>query len=88
MVGDGQSPNVFFVTDQGVVVTITRSFETAHKEWKVLSERSPLVESALEDRKQGTICDVSPEDDGGKLIRRDDSGWFLKHHPQHRYQDY
>jgi len=63
LIGDGQSPNLYFVTDRGVVVTVTRSFEVAREEWKQLSRRSPRLECALEDRKVGVLASVEPESD-------------------------
>lgn len=89
MVGDGKNPNVFFVSDQGVIVTITRNFGIAYKEWRRLSQRLPLVESCLEDRQYGVICDVCPvEDDSPKLTTRDDSGSFLRWRPSHKQSYY
>lgn len=59
MVGDGQKPNVFFVTNKGKVTTITRHFETAHREWiKFATQR---VESMLEDRQTGVIASAGIE---------------------------
>jgi hypothetical protein len=76
-VGDGCQPNLFFVTDNGVVVTITRSFPVAYAEWRAISFRSPRVECALEDRKHGTVCSVAPEaDDIPRLVITDDSHLF------------
>lgn len=74
LIGDGQSPNLYFVTDQGVVVTVTRSLEVAHAEWKELARRLPRVECALEDRKTGVLASVEPEsnEEGAKLRVFDD----------------
>lgn len=83
MVGDGKNPDVFFVSDQGVIVTITKDFGLAYREWRRLASRQPLVESALEDRQHGVIADVSPIEDGGKSLHvYDDSGSFLRYKPQ------
>ena len=80
MVGDGKNPNLFFVTDRGVTIMVTRSFQTAYSQWQSLAHR----ESALEDRKWGVIASVEPRDDGTanhkQLIIIDDSHSFLKHH--------
>ena len=87
MVGDGGSPNVFFVcTFEGKrksrgVIMITRDFQYAYECWSKLSRRNH--ESTLEDRKWGVICSVEPEVEGGKkLIIIDDNQAFLKAHPQ------
>lgn len=78
MVGDGNSPNLYFVSDCGVCITITRNFSLAYQQWRALADRIPRIESALEDRKNGTIADVSPESDdsGAKLIFTDSSRQF------------
>lgn len=70
MVGDGKSPNLYFVTDGGVTVTVTRNRELALREWRELAKRFPRVECALEDRKTGVLCSVAPESDapGARLI--------------------
>lgn len=71
IVGDGKAPNVYFVTDQGVVTTITRDREIALSAWRTLASRWPLVECAVEDRLNGVIADVSPESDvPGARLRR------------------
>lgn len=80
MVGDGGQPNVFFVTDQGVTVTITTDFEVAYEHWKKLAARRPRVESALEDRLTGCLASVEPVDDepNARLCVIDDTD-MLKH---------
>lgn len=71
-VGDGCSPNLYFVIDQGIVVAITRRYDEALVAWRRLADRFPLVESALEDRKSGEIASVRPDEErGGKLVRWD-----------------
>ena len=78
VIGDGKSPNLFFVTDRGVTITVTRNFSSAHAEWTKLANRVPRMESALEDRKTGVIASVEPESDapGARLIAFDDSMQF------------
>lgn len=74
-VGDGQKPNVFFVSeaDKGVVL-ITTLFNVAYDFWKSLPRNK---ESMLEDRLTGTICSVEPESDSSShLIFIDDSRRF------------
>lgn len=71
MVGDGQKPNVFFVTLKGKVTTVTRHFEVAHREWRKFAMQR--MESALEDRQTGTIASagVEPtyhENDNGTIV--------------------
>lgn len=60
MVGDGNKPNVFFVTHKGKVTTITRHFEVAHREWRKFAMQR--MESALEDRLTGTIASAGVEE--------------------------
>jgi len=77
-VGDGKSPNLFFVTDQGTVVLISRDGETAYEAWRVLANRAPRLECALEDRKTGVLASVEPTEDGGvHLSRYDDYHRFI-----------
>lgn len=78
MIGDGQMPNLFFVSEQGVIVTVTCDFSTAYSAWNKLATQTPRIECALEDRVNGTIADVGPSEDEptGKLFRRDDSVTF------------
>lgn len=73
-VGDGKSPNLFFVSDRGVNVMITRNFDDAYATWKWLAIR-PRGESALEDRQYGVMASVSPVSDepGARLEVRDDA---------------
>lgn len=82
LVGDGGSPNLFFVTDNGVVVTITRDFDVAHRAWHGLATRQPKVESALEDRKNGTIAQVVPREDNPSRLCIHDDSLFLGFNPE------
>lgn len=59
MVGDGGKPNLFFVTQDGQVVTVSRNFEVAHKEWQQLAMQR--VESMLEDRQTGVVASAGME---------------------------
>lgn len=72
MVGDGQTPDLFFVTDRGGVVTVTTDFEVACLAWEKLRDRYPLTECALENRHHGVVASVEPDGDGGPLIILDD----------------
>lgn len=69
MVRDGKRPNLYFVTDAGIVVTVTRDVEIATKAWEKLAARRPLVESALEDRLTGCISSVEPIEDDSTILR-------------------
>lgn len=77
LVGDGDKEDLFFVTDRGDVVTVTRNFWTAYNDWKQLSRRSPRVECSLENRTYGVICDVSSDEETETLCVRDDSQGFV-----------
>lgn len=74
LVGDGKTPDVFFVTDQGAVVTIDTDASRAYSVWVALASRSPRRECALENRTYGVIASIAPETDdpGARLIRVDD----------------
>lgn len=61
MIGDGKTPDVFFVSEQGKINLVTTDFELAYYRWQVLS-RGCRMECALENRTYGTICAVEPED--------------------------
>jgi len=78
IVGDGKSPNVFFVSTQGVIFMVTTDFEMAYAAWQEVSD-PPHVETALEDRQTGVIASVGPdEENGDRLTVQDDSGRFGK----------
>lgn len=62
-VGDGNVPDVFFVTDRGDVVTVTYDATVAYDHWRSLASRRPLIESALESRKVGVVASVEPISD-------------------------
>lgn len=84
MVGDGKSPNLFFVSLGGTILTITRSWDTAYSHWKSLVSQYPTQESMLEDRRFGVICSVEPKSENviKGLIVIDDSRSFLKMYPK------
>ena len=67
VIGDTKAPELYFVSDQGVIVTVTRSAAIAYAHWKQLAARRPLVESALEQRSYGVLASVEPADDTGVL---------------------
>lgn len=75
MVGDGGTPNVFFVTVQGVVITITRNFHVAYEQWQAYACLNDVC--ALEDRRNGTLASVDDDEENpGKRIRIDDTHNF------------
>lgn len=73
MVGDDQSPNVFFVTFQGMVRYIYTEFESAYACWRNLTTAE---ETALEDRQYGVICCTEPDEETDVLVTHDDSHMF------------
>ena len=79
MVGDGKSPNIFFVGLRGNIIMVTTEFEDAYKKWQSISNQRK-DQTALEDRKNGVLASVEPEDDtpGARLIRIDDSDFVRK----------
>jgi hypothetical protein len=72
VIGDGGSPNLYFVTESGRgVILVSRDFDAAYDCWRFLPRS---IETTLEDRKIGVICSTEPEeDDSKKLVTRDDS---------------
>lgn len=77
LVGDGKSPNLFFVSCEGNIILISKDFDVAYAEWREHA-RARDHESALEDRKTGVIASVEPESDepGARLLVHDDSELF------------
>lgn len=73
MVGDGESPNVFFVSLEGNVVLISLDFDVSYLFWKHISNKL-AHETSLEDRQHGTLASVEPIEDGSdKLVRIDNT---------------
>ena len=81
LVGDGQSPDLFFVTREGSVVTITRDFQTALHDWQRLANSLPRIACALEDRLFGCIASVAGPSQDGERLMTDESGMFLQMYP-------
>jgi hypothetical protein len=78
MIGDGQEPDLFFVTVEGDVVVIAQDFAVAYRAWKGYSQ-PPERETALENRTYGVIASVEPEEeDSSVLVVRDDSSGFRR----------
>lgn len=81
MVGDGGTPNLFFVSISGVIVLISRDGSTAHEYWRALVQSScRFMSCMLEDRKNGVLCSREPADDNGgnRWITTDDFEQFIK----------
>lgn len=75
LVGDAQSPNLYFVTDRANVVMVSADATAAYNYWLALAARRPHVESALEDRQHGVLASVEPRSDAdGRLAIFDDFG--------------
>lgn len=60
LVGDGRTPDLFFVTDDGHVVAVYSQFLRAYGHWRDLAARTPRRECALENRTYGVIASVDP----------------------------
>ena len=75
LVGDGKSPNVFFVALDGNIILIALDFIVAYDKWKEISNQK-TTETSLEDRQHGVLASIEPESDerGAPLIRWDDTG--------------
>ena len=70
LIGDGKTPNIFFVTFSANVILITTDKFIAYEVWKKLPKS---IESSLEDRRHGCICTTEPlEDDTRRLTTIDD----------------
>ncbi len=63
LIGDGQEPDLFFVTDRGNVCLLSVDGEQAYEAWLSLARRLPLTECSLESRTIGVLCTVEPEED-------------------------
>lgn len=73
LVGDGQMPNMFFVSVKGNVVLATTDAHAAYGYWEQLN---PNQDSALEDRLNGVVCSSSIEDETDTRIIIDDMHRF------------
>jgi hypothetical protein len=63
MIGDGQSPDLFFVTDRGQVVSVDVCALSAYGRFMALARRPEKHECALENRTFGVIASIEPIDD-------------------------
>lgn len=76
MVGDGKSPNLYFVSEEGVITTVTRDFEAAYLCWSGLGRK---IETCLEDRKNGVLATTTPIEEGSEQLRTyDDTSYMLR----------
>jgi hypothetical protein len=69
LVGDGKSPNLYFVSQDGRVLTVTTERRVAYLHWCDLARTR--IACSLEDREAGMLCSVEPGADG-RLERHDD----------------
>ena len=69
LIGDGKSPNLFFVTQGGNVILVTQRKDFAVSAWEAIA--TLREESAVEDRKTGVLYSVEPESDepGARLVK-------------------
>lgn len=79
-VGDGQKPNLFFVTCSGNTILITSESDIAYKTWQKLPHNE---ETTLEDRLNGVVASCEKEHDDndkwtGKYWVNDDFSRFIK----------
>ncbi len=63
LIGDGKSPNVFFVTVEGRVVSITQDLEVAKRAWEGFAA-SMNIETSVEDRLVGVLASITPDPEG------------------------
>lgn len=77
MVGDGGKPNLYFVSEDGVICLIARDFELAYDCWKEISI-GRNTETALEDRQHGVLASIEPDAEGDKRLVAVDSTHMFK----------
>lgn len=73
MVGDGKAPNLYFVTVDGVVVTVTRDLSVAKSEWRRNVHNDRFTPCDIEDRRQGVVCSHEKDEETSRWITTDDS---------------
>lgn len=76
LIGDGKTPNLFFVSIKGDIVLVTPEFDTAHEYWLYLPR---TIETALEDRRNGMLAATEPEEDGSNVLRTYDNSTHMLH---------
>ena len=75
MVGDGQSPNLFFVSCKGNILLVTTEFDTAYDYWRFMPRD---VETMLEDRLNGVLASTESIEDGSTILRTYDDTRMLQ----------
>jgi len=70
MVGDGQRPNLFFVTLEGSVWTITMSLRDAYASWKDVATHTR--NTTLEDRLHGIVASTYQDPETRRWVIEDD----------------
>jgi hypothetical protein len=63
MIGDEKTPDLFFVTDRGQVVSVDVCALSAYGRFMALARRPEKHECALENRTFGVIASIEPIDD-------------------------
>ncbi len=61
-IGDGKTPNIFFVTVEGRVVVVTQDLMIAKQAWGLFAE-SMDIETSIEDRLVGVLASIEPDSD-------------------------
>lgn len=71
-VGDGNEPNIFFVSREGRCVAVTVVFSIAYQIWQEIA-RTVSVTCELEDRLNGCLASVEPVNDhpAARLVKYD-----------------
>lgn len=64
LISDGKSPNLYFVSEAGTVVTITTDRRIAYLHWRRLADEDPDRVCTLEDREHGMLASIEPNEDG------------------------
>ena len=70
LVGDGDKNNLYFVSLNGIIQTVTNDFGVAYRHWRGLPRNQ---ESALEDRQYGVICSISPKEENKNQFETEDN---------------
>lgn len=79
-IGDGKTPDLFFVTINGIVVLVTQHYTTAYIHWRELTPiLNPVNETSLENRTFGVIASLEPDEETGMMDRMDNSAMFEGH---------
>lgn len=74
MVGDGKKPNLYFVSLGSNVQLVTTDWDAAYTYWLSLPRN---VETLLEDRLIGLICDTSPVEERSTRLTTSDCSYMV-----------